>query len=423
MTCSPIESAPAAVAKPWVLIAAYDVNTGASPEGHVAFHLLRELRATYRIVLVTRKNNASLLHADHAFATQCSGVHVVGYDLPRWARWRKRGARFYEAYAWLWQMSWPLAIHRRHGLVHRLALVHVLNFHNDSFPSLAWGLPVPAVWGPINHNELWPRWRVRGMPAMVRVRARLRFAARRMQWRCDPFLRLWIRRVHTIIAAGPWVDRRLRLSPATRVVRRSQLGVDSLNFPLRGSPRQEHSETFRLVCAGRLDWIKGVDLALEALALLPASFNLDIIGNGPAGKFLKALAVRLRLDERVRFTAPIPRRELPARYARADAFLFPSAEVAGLAWVEALACGLPVVGFAGESELSRMGEKMLGVHLADDQGERDVRVRAYADAILSAAHDDSGRSAIRARTLGYYAWSQLAATICDVYQTARARSA
>lgn len=406
-------------ARPWVLIAAYDVSTGSSSEGYVALQLLRELQVEYRVILLTRENNAAQLRTDPSFRAGCAHIHLVGYDLPRWARWWKRGARFYQAYAWLWQMCWPLALRSRHRIRVKLLLVHVLNFHNDSFPSSAWCLGRPAVWGPINHNEAWAAWRLNRIPNAVRRKMQLAFSLRRMQWRCDPFLRLWVRRASAILVAGPWVERRLGLKTSRQTVRRSQLGVNPADFPLCPSTHRTADGAHRLVYAGRLDWIKGVDLAMEALALLPEAFQLEIIGHGPAEEALKSLTTELKLQGRVVFRDPVPRSELPSVYACADVFLFPSAEVAGLAWVEAQACGLPVAGFSAESELSMTAPELVGVHLAPDLGDRDVRVQAYADAIQRAAADDRNPSAIRARALERYAWVHLADVILAAYQTQR----
>jgi glycosyltransferase involved in cell wall biosynthesis len=98
-----------------------------------------------------------------------------------------------------------------------------------------------------------------------------------------------------------------------------------------------------LVCAGHLIPRKGQDVALEALALLPAA-TLLVIGEGPDAAALRRLAQRLGVADRVRFLGPRPHGELPALLAAADVAVQPShAEGLANVWVEALACGTPVV--------------------------------------------------------------------------------
>lgn len=409
--------------RPWVLVAAYDVSLGQTSEGHVAFNILRQLCKRYRIILITRKNNKALLGADTAFAKRCPGIHVLGYDLPKWASWWKRGARFYQLYAYLWQMTWPLALYRRTKLRRNLRLVHVLNFHNDSIPSLAGLLGFPLVWGPINHNEVVPRWRRTFWPVDTSRRHLAGFMLRWLMWRLDPFLRLHIRNSTVILSAGEWVDQRLGLDGVIKVCHRSQLGVSEGDFQLINTKRTNDTDhSVELICAGRLDWIKGVDLAVEALALLPANYRLRVVGEGPSESRLRALASELGVEARVNIQPPVPRGMLSELYAHADLFLFTSAEVAGLVWIEALASGLPVVAFDGLSEVAVAARHLPGIQLAKAGRVRSEQVISLATAIKSAADAPLDPITLRDAALGHYGWEKLADTIDESYRVAMASS-
>lgn len=404
------------IGRSWVLIAAYDVSTGDSSEGHVAFNILRRLCKTYRIVLVTRRNNKVRLECDPIFAAACPGVHLVGYDLPKWAGWWKRGARFYQAYAYLWQMTWPQILRDHKRLSESMRLIHVLNFHNDSIPSLAWQTGLPVIWGPINHNEIVATWRRTFWPLSIGMRHVAAFALRRILWRFDPFLKSHIRNSRVVLSAGEWVDRRLNLSVANRAIRRSQLGVSENAFYIGSETATVRTGDAReLICAGRLDWIKGLDLAIEALSLLPDKYCLRIVGKGPAESSLRALATRLGVTTRVTFQPSVPRSALPAIYAQADLFLFTSAEVGGLVWVEALASGLPVVAFDGDTEVAAAARHLPGIHLAVAGRGRRENVERFADAIKTAADVPRNPAVLRTAALQQYGWDRLAATIREAY--------
>lgn len=116
-------------------------------------------------------------------------------------------------------------------------------------------------------------------------------------------------------------------------------GVDLERF----SPAQDKRPGARLITVGHLNARKGQELALEALAKLPDA-TLTLVGEGAERPRLEALARRLGLAERVRFLGARPHAELPALIAGADVMVLPT-ENEGLAnvWVEALACGVPVV--------------------------------------------------------------------------------
>jgi glycosyltransferase involved in cell wall biosynthesis len=101
-----------------------------------------------------------------------------------------------------------------------------------------------------------------------------------------------------------------------------------------------------LVFIGRLVPHKGVDVILDALAELPKDVVLVIIGAGPRLLGLLGRARRLEVEDRVRFCPRVSDEDLPLYLALGDVFVFPSEnrlEGFGLAVVEAMAAGLPVV--------------------------------------------------------------------------------
>lgn len=96
-----------------------------------------------------------------------------------------------------------------------------------------------------------------------------------------------------------------------------------------------------LVAAGALIPLKGQRLVIAAMAGLPDA-TLILVGDGPERGRLEAAAAGL--GGRVRFLGNRPHDALPGLLAAADIMVLPS-EREGLAnvWVEALACGTPLV--------------------------------------------------------------------------------
>ena len=117
--------------------------------------------------------------------------------------------------------------------------------------------------------------------------------------------------------------------PYDRKMCRDQLGLP------RGVPV--------LATVGALIPRKGQKFAIEALAVLPEAILL-LAGKGEDENALKSLAERLGVAGRVRFLGAVPHGELPVVLNAADVFVLPTAsEGLANAWVEALACGTPVV--------------------------------------------------------------------------------
>lgn len=132
-------------------------------------------------------------------------------------------------------------------------------------------------------------------------------------------------------------------------------GVDLDTFHPR--PREEVRRSLgregqRLfVIVGRLEPLKGVDLALRALAAIVSDHpeaRLLVIGadGGQQGEAdrLRAMAIDLGIAGQVEFCGPVPQPQLAQYYAAADACLLPSyTESFGLVGLEAQACGIPVI--------------------------------------------------------------------------------
>ena len=101
-----------------------------------------------------------------------------------------------------------------------------------------------------------------------------------------------------------------------------------------------------LISIGRLEYEKGHDLLIEALSQLDRDVYLILVGSGTRQKKLEELARRKGLGDKVIFAGF---QQNPFAFTKyASLFVFPSRyEGFGSAIVEALACGLPVVTFAG----------------------------------------------------------------------------
>ncbi len=127
-----------------------------------------------------------------------------------------------------------------------------------------------------------------------------------------------------------------------------QFGVDPEIFA--PGPAPVDGETFTVGYAGRLVSEKGVDLLLTALARLPRAARARIVGAGPEEARLRRLAVDLGIADRVAFEPMMPSTAVPGFYHGLDCFILPSRtrpnwkEQFGRVLIEAMACGVPVIG-------------------------------------------------------------------------------
>jgi glycosyltransferase involved in cell wall biosynthesis len=164
------------------------------------------------------------------------------------------------------------------------------------------------------------------------------------------FVRLLLRRYDLIFAVSDYVYESTEWAVGPlRGLRRCTHFVNTARFAPEGAVRRrlrkelDATGDFVLLVVANLIAEKGVDVALRALADLPESVILWVVGGGRDQQSLDRLARELGLGHRVRFLGL--QRDVSPFMQAADVLVCPSlwGEAAGLVNIEALACGLPVI--------------------------------------------------------------------------------
>ncbi len=175
-----------------------------------------------------------------------------------------------------------------------------------------------------------------------------------------------------------------------------------------------------LLFVGRIQPLKGPDVAVRALAALRRSDALLLIVGGASGsegdqemQLLQTLMTELGVEDQVRFIEPQPHHILSTYYRAADAVVVPSrSESFGLVALEASACGVPVVASGVGGLLTLVDHGSTGFLVPD----RDPQLYAqYIGEILDNPDDAAlmgQRGAVRARQ---YTWGFAAARLRRVY--------
>jgi D-inositol-3-phosphate glycosyltransferase len=121
-------------------------------------------------------------------------------------------------------------------------------------------------------------------------------------------------------------------------------GIDRRFVPAQQT-RPAPGRPFRLLFVGRLAPQKNAGLLIDALARCTTDCHLLVVGDGEERDALRARVVELDLQDRVTFRGSLSGRSLVEAYQRSDALVLPSRkESTGLVLLEAMACGVPVVG-------------------------------------------------------------------------------
>lgn len=194
-------------------------------------------------------------------------------------------------------------------------------------------------------------------------------------------------------------------------------GVDIDRFYPR--PRDEahpavSPEKTSFLFVGRLASRKGISRAIESLATLrDENVELLIAGTGRHEERLKQLARDHGVGEKVEFLGFVPDNDLPVLYSSADVFVFPSRyEGFGLVFLEAMACGTPVVGtpVGGVPDVVEDGETGFVVdHDIDDLSAKLRHCHENPDLLT----EMSEKAAAKARTMD---WGHVAEQVEALYE-------
>lgn len=137
-------------------------------------------------------------------------------------------------------------------------------------------------------------------------------------------------------------------------------GIDIEHFsPAKKNPRIRHElgldDKKVIVSVGRLVHRKGQDFLIDALPLISQKIpnvHLLLVGEGPYRAELEKRSVALSVRDRITFIGRVQHSELPEYICAGDIFAMPSrsrlagleVEGLGIVYLEASACGLPVIG-------------------------------------------------------------------------------
>lgn len=174
-----------------------------------------------------------------------------------------------------------------------------------------------------------------------------------------------------------------------------------------------------ILFVGRADKIKGLDTLLRVAAdlkdRLTEPLRLVIVGTGSdraTRHSIESASARIGLQNMIDVRGTVTHDELPAFYSAADVLAMPSAyESFGMAAVEAMACGTPVVAFRVGGLAENVCDGLTGYLAAP--GNRDELNRLLEKALTQPDMDRLGRQARLAANR--FRWQNVVAQTLDLY--------
>jgi glycosyltransferase involved in cell wall biosynthesis len=201
-----------------------------------------------------------------------------------------------------------------------------------------------------------------------------------------------------------------------------QFGVDPGQFRRLDTTdlrrRFELGDGFVVGYLGRLLPIKGLDSLIKAFALLPKGSTLVMVGDGPEGPRLKALAESLGVSARVRWQPWVEHKEVSRYMSLFDVYVLPSltlqrcSEHVARVLIETMACETAVVGSDSGDTPEVIGDAGLVFHEGDEKQLAEQLLRLLKDQSLCKELGRRGRE----RVLEHFTYEKIAKRTVDFYQ-------
>ena len=235
--------------------------------------------------------------------------------------------------------------------------------------------------------------------------------------------RLMLERASAVVGVGRPLERSLKSRLPKNLPASFSIipnGVDLAEIQMvTGSHPSVRNGWGSLVSVGNLWPFKGIDVSLRALAVLRDQGvpwrEYVVVGEGPELPRLRKLAEELGIAPKIVFKGGLKHRETLEEIARADIFVLPSwREAFGIVYLEAMACGKPVIGCLGQ------GAEDIIRHEQDGLLVRPLEVEHLAAALRRLLDNPGfamhlGAQAIRrARD---FTWDQNAARYTKLYRS------
>lgn len=227
----------------------------------------------------------------------------------------------------------------------------------------------------------------------------------------------------SIAGSGEAADVIRRKGYRGRVAVIPQFGVDPIRFePRRNGP--DPSGTFTIGYLGRFVEEKGLFVLLDALDGLAGDWRLELFGHGQLQRQLQDRATSLGITGRVLFHPPVPSDDVPGVLHRLSTVVLPSLtrpnwkEQFGRVLVEAMACGLPVIG----SDSGEIRQVVGDAGLLFPEGDA-AALRFRLTELMASKHRLAELVARgRQRVLDRFTHERIAEATCVVYRRMLAQS-
>ncbi len=326
-----------------IFVSAYACEPGLGSEIGVGWHWVLEMSKHFELWVLTRESNRGTIEPWIAVHPEFSGIHFLYFDLPKWARFWKKGLRGVRTYYNIWQVCTNRIVKhtmRENGI----KVFHHLTYGNVLWKVSSYGQKQFFVWGPVGGLETIPAEYSRHYECKSRIIERVR----RLAVKALPLNSGFKKRCKNADLMLCKTEITRDLIPAKdreRAVLFTDVAVEKQ--PTIANADSKANNTVEFVTVGRLDAWRGFDLVIESFARVAKTnrnLHLSIVGKGADKQRLKGIAESLGVQEQVTFTGNVPMDEYYRLIAASDVVVNASLkEGAVTVSFDSMAMGKPLI--------------------------------------------------------------------------------
>ncbi len=325
-----------------IFVSAYACEPGLGSEIGVGWHWVLEMSKHFELWVLTRESNRGTIEPWIAQHPEFAGIHFLYFDLPKWARFWKKGMRGVRTYYNIWQLC-TNSIVKRTMRENNIKVFHHLTYGNVLWKVSSYGQKQFFVWGPVGGLETIPAEYSRHYAR----KSRLIEWVRRLAVKALPLNFGFKRRCKNadLILCKTEITR--ALIPAKQR-HKSVLFTDvAVEKESTTTTKNKNNESIEFITIGRLDAWRGFDLVIESFARVAKenkNLHLTIVGKGADKERLKDIAQRLGVQEKITFAGKVTMDEYYRLLAAADVVVNASLkEGAVTVSFDSMAMGKPLI--------------------------------------------------------------------------------
>ena len=300
-----------------IFVSAYACEPGLGSEIGVGWHWVLEMSKHFELWVLTRESNRGTIEPWIMQHPEFAGIHFLYFDLPKWARFWKKGMRGVRTYYNIWQYCTNRIV-KRTMRKNDIKIFHHLTYGNVLWKVSSYGSKQFFVWGPVGGLETISAEYSNHYARKSRIIEWVRRATIKMLPINFGFKRR-CRNADLILCKTEITRDHIPARYRDKSVLFTDVAVDRItqkeNVAKRGNG------TIEYITVGRLDAWRGFDLVIESFARAAANdkrMHLTIVGKGSDKARLAGLVEKLGLQEQVTFTGKVAMDEYYRLLANAD---------------------------------------------------------------------------------------------------------